>query len=124
LLGLSGILARPVTCERGPDSKDSAEGVLPPHCEALALVWNTQSALIKTLEVQHAKAEQRKQKEYVSPESRWWFDTDGRNWEVKRPFGPGTIDSTHMFIVNYLILGKVLGAWDVDTRAKTVAVIK
>jgi hypothetical protein len=121
LLGLSGMMARRVTCEGSPDSKASAKGALPPHCEALSLVWDTQSERIKTFEVQHAQAEQSKQKEYVSAEGRWWFDTDGRSWEVVRPISPGTIDSTHMFIVKYLIEGKVVASWGVDTSKKQVS---
>ena len=102
----------------------AAASVLPPHCEALTLVWSTQGQLIKAVELQHAKAEQSKQKEYVSPESRWWFDAEGRNWEVTRPFEPGDIDSTHMFIVRYHIDGKAVAAWNVDSSKKEVSVIR
>jgi hypothetical protein len=90
----------------------------------LTLVWDSQNELIQAAELQHAKAEQSKLKEYVTPEGRWWFDTEGRNWEVARPFGPGGIDSTHMFTVKYLINGKAVAAWSVDTREKQVYVIK
>jgi hypothetical protein len=124
LLGLSSISAKRAACEGIPDSKFSAKGELPPHCEALRLVWDTQADILQSLELQHAKAEQSKQKEYVTPESRWWFDTDGRSWEVARPFGPGTIDSTHLFTVHYLVKDKALASWSVDTRKKQVAVIR
>jgi hypothetical protein len=100
------------------------ERSLPPHCEALSLVWSVQAEFIKAAELRHAKAEQSKRKEYVSPESRWWFDAEGRSWEVARPFEPGGIDSTHMFRVRYLINGQAVAAWNVDTREKEVSVIK
>jgi hypothetical protein len=96
----------------------------PPHSDALSLVWSSQREQIRMLEIQHAKMEQSKQKEYVSPESRWWFDTDDRCWEVSRPIGLGRIDSTHLFRVKYVINGKVLLTWDIDTREKRVGVIK
>ena len=50
----------------------------------------------------------------------WWHDTQTREWKVKRPFAPGIIDSTHMFNVDYLIDGKTVGSWAVDTRHMTV----
>lgn len=51
----------------------------------------------------------------------WWHDTKERSWSVKRPFGPGNIDSTHYFQVSYSIEGKVVGTWSVNTRTGQVA---
>ncbi len=102
-----------------PEEKDD----LPPHCEALFLVWSSQQKLIREVETQHAKAEQSKRKEYVSAESRWWFDAEERNWEVCRPCEPGGIDTTHSFVVSYLINGKTVAQWSVDTQEKQVDVV-
>jgi len=97
---------------------------LPPHCEALSLVWKTQKEQIKKLELDHAAAQQRKHKEYITADSRWWFDTDERRWTVTRPFAPGVVDSTHWFTVTYLI-GRTEGlSWQVDTRKSEVSLIK
>jgi len=101
-----------------PLAKD--KGALPPHNVALSLVWRTQQEVICKLELQHATAELRKQKEYVTPDERWWFDTDKRQWTVRRPVSPGTLDSTHWFSVSYLIDGKTVGSWIVDTRKEKV----
>ena len=51
----------------------------------------------------------------------WWHDTKERVWSVKRPFGPGGIDSTHYFLVTYSIDGTVVGRWSVNTRSGQVA---
>ena len=59
-------------------------GSLPPHCQALSLVWKTQEEQIKKLELQHANAQQRRRKEYLEADGRWWFDTDERRWTVTR----------------------------------------
>jgi len=50
----------------------------------------------------------------------WWLDVKEREWTVKRPFGPGILDSTHWFIVSYKIDGKTMASWFVDTQEKTV----
>jgi hypothetical protein len=97
---------------------------LPPHCQALSLVWETQAKLIRKLEIQYAKAEQAKRKEYVSPESRWWFDTEERRWEVARAGAPGILDTTHSFYVHYLINDKAFASWGVNTENRTVALMK
>jgi hypothetical protein len=97
---------------------------LPPHFEALSFIWNTQKDKIKALELQHAEEEQKKRKENVDADSRWWFDTDERRWAVSRPFSPGRIDSTHMFNVTYILNSKELISWRVDTRKKSIMVIK
>jgi hypothetical protein len=97
------------------DESDS----LPPHYEALSLVFKNEGDQIKTLEHKHASAEQAKQKEYVGSGGRWWFDTDERTWSVTRPFGPGGIDSTHWFVVTYSVGAQKL-SWSVDTRKRKV----
>ena len=97
---------------------------LPPHIEALSLVWSTQQAQIKAIESKHAVKDNVMGREAVNTEGRWWFDVDARNWEVARPYPPGTLDSTHLFDVRYLIKGKELGWWRVETRKKEVTVIK
>ena len=97
---------------------------LPPHCEALSLVWSRQAEQIKAAELRHANAEQSKGKESVDTEGRWWFDAQTRNWEVVRPVEPGGVDSRHWFTVRYLINGQEVASWSVDTREKTVSVSK
>jgi len=52
----------------------------------------------------------------------WWHDVKPREWKAERPFPPGTIDSTHMFIVTYQIDGQIAQSWFVDTRSKKVEV--
>jgi hypothetical protein len=74
-----------------------------PHSAALELVFKTQAARIRAVDTEN-----------------WWHDTQERTWVVKRPFGPGVIDSTHMFEVKYRIDGNEVAAWLVDTRKKTV----
>ncbi len=95
-----------------------------PHLAALALVWKMQKESIKELELQHARVEQSQQKEYVSADERWWFDTDERHWTVVRPFSPGGVDSTHWFTVTYVVGKKRSVSWQVDTRKQQVSVIK
>jgi hypothetical protein len=97
---------------------------LSPHCEALSLVWKNQRDQIKELELKHASAEQKNQKEYVDAEGRWWFDTDDRRWTVTRPFSPGGIDSTHWFTVTYLVGVSEKLSWHVDTRKQEVTLMK
>jgi hypothetical protein len=86
-------------------------------------VWKTQEEQIKRLELKHAIAEQRKQKEYVQADGRWWFDTDERRWMVTRPFGPGGVDSTHLFMVTYFVGATESLSWQVDTRKSEVSLI-
>ena len=126
LLALLGIPIRRTLGGGDAGRRPSAEGesALPPHCEALSLVWNTQRGLIRAAELKHAEAEQSRQKEHVSPKSRWWFDADQRSWEVARPGEPGTFDTTHSFTVRYLIGGKPVAVWGVDTRDKEVTFVR
>jgi len=74
-----------------------------PHADALMLVLSTQGDMIRKVDKEN-----------------WWFDVKERSWSVRRPFGPGVLDSTHMFVVTYSIGGKKLASWNVDTDNKTV----
>lgn len=53
----------------------------------------------------------------------WWHDTKERTWSVKRPFEPGTLDTTHTFVVTYQIDGVTVATWQVDTRAGTAVAL-
>jgi hypothetical protein len=74
-----------------------------PHAAALELVIQKEAARIRVVD-----------------KGDWWHDTEERTWSVRRPFGPGTIDSTHLFDVSYRIAGKEAAAWLVDTRSGKV----
>jgi hypothetical protein len=74
-----------------------------PHAAALELVFAKAPERIRAVDREN-----------------WWHDTEERQWLVKRPFAPGTIDSTHLFTVSYRISGKQVAAWQVDTRKGTV----
>ena len=52
--------------------------------------------------------------------NQWNVDTLEREFRVKRPIGPGDNDSTPWFNVTYLIEGREVASWFVDTRAKSV----
>ena len=71
-----------------------------PHAAALELVFQKEAARIRAVDKEN-----------------WWHDTRERTWSVRRPFAPGTIDSTHLFDVTYRIEGKEVGSWLVDTRS-------
>ena len=122
-VGLSRVCARPSSSSISPDPPADISALLPPHSEALSLIWKTQQDQIKSIELKHASAEQKKRKEYVEAEGRWWFDTDERRWTVVRPFGPGGVDSTHWFTVTYLIGTTEKLSWQVDTRKQEVSLI-
>ena len=122
-VGLSRACTRTSSSSLSQSSSTDVSGSLPPHCEALSLVWKTQEEQIKKLELKHAIAEQRKQKEHVEADGRWWFDTDERRWTVTRPFSPGGIDSTHWFTVTYLVGAAESLSWQVDTRKLEVSLI-
>ena len=77
-----------------------------PHAEALELVFQKAADRIRAVDQEN-----------------WWHDVKERAWAVQRPFAPGSIDSTHLFRVSYQIGGKQVAAWQVDTRAGTVAEI-
>jgi hypothetical protein len=70
-----------------------------PHAAALELIFKTQQARIRAVDQEN-----------------WWHDVKERSWVVRRPFAPGTIDSTHLFEVSYRIEGKTAASWLVDTR--------
>ncbi|KRG63545.1 hypothetical protein ABB26_11525 [Stenotrophomonas humi] len=76
-----------------------------PHADAIRLVMQLRGDEIQRLD--------------RSPD--WWHDTKERTWSVKRPFGPGIVDSTHYFQVSYSIDGKVVGTWSVNTGSGQVA---
>ena len=89
-------------------------GTESPHGQAISLVLTTQQKAIREMEKQAGSLHM------VGREDSWWFDTTRRTWSVVRPFGPGIIDSTHMFTVRYAIDGNEAGAWSVDTRGRKV----
>ena len=78
-----------------------------PHAAAIHLVASTQQEMIRRIDP-----------------GDWWHDVKTRQWEIKRPFHPGLVDSTHMFIVTYRIDGQLAQSWVVDTRKKTVEIEK
>ena len=80
-----------------------------PHAEALRLVLQRCGAEIDALEKAASGPP-------INGDAAWWFDTNRRAWTVKRPFGPGVFDSTHWFVVQYEIDGRVVATWSVDTR--------
>jgi hypothetical protein len=77
-----------------------------PHGEALDLLFQKAADRIRAVDQEN-----------------WWHDVKERAWVVQRPFAPGTIDSTHLFTVNYRIGGTQVAAWQVDTRGGTVTEI-
>ena len=89
----------------GEEKEEKVE--LSPHASALMLVFESQRDEIRKVD-----------------REKWWHDVKEREWVVKRPFYPGVIDSTHTFTVTYRIDGKVAQSWMVDTRKKTVDIVK
>jgi hypothetical protein len=83
-----------------------------PHADALALVLRTQADAIRKVEASEPGD--------GKGDETWWLDTKERTWVVKRPFGPGVVDTTHEFQVTYRIDGKDVAWWSVDTRKGTV----
>ena len=77
----------------------------PPHFEAIRLVMESRMAEI--LSADHA--------------DEWWHDTKRRTWAARRPFEPGTIDSTNFIEVTYSVDDRVVGTWHVNTRTGQVA---
>ena len=84
---------------------DPPPGSFPPN--ALQIVLATQQDTLREVD---------------NPES-WWHDTRERTWSVKRPFDPGVLDTTHVFLVSYKIDGVTVATWEVDTRAGTAAAL-
>ena len=99
LLFCLAIAAPPAFAEPPP-------GSFPPA--ALQIVLATQQDRLRALD---------------SPES-WWHDTKERSWSVKRPFDPGVLDTTHVFLVSYKIDGVTVATWQVDTRTGTAAELR
>jgi hypothetical protein len=93
LISVHGIYAE-------PDKEDHNQS---PHAEALALVLANQQKVIAKVDAEN-----------------WWHDVKERQWVVKRPFAPGTIDSTHLFEVTYRIDSKDVASWIVNTQKKSV----
>ena len=95
VLAVGRLIAQPVPSQRVLE--------MSPHAEALSLVFVKCGDRIRAVDQEN-----------------WWHDVKSRDWTAKRPFYPGVIDSTHMFVVSYTIDGKVVETWTVDTRAGTV----
>ena len=83
--------------------KEKKKPEISPHAQAIQLVMATQQKKIREVD-----------------RNNWWHDVKEREWKAKRPFYPGHIDTTHMFVVSYHIDGKAVHSWWVDTRKKTV----
>jgi hypothetical protein len=115
-----GLLSyRPAAAQQGPAEKSSAENQkadadapkkaakaeiqTSPHADAIQLVIKTQQSRIREVDRED-----------------WEHDIKERTWTVRRPFGPGTIDSRHLFHVSYRIDGKEVAAWLVDAAKGTV----
>jgi len=94
------------SCATSPMPEQTAQDESP-RAEAIRLVMSTQQDIIRKVD-----------------RNDWWHDVKTREWKAKRPFYPGTIDSTHMFIVTYRIDGQLAQSWVVDTRNRTVEVEK
>ena len=73
-----------------------------PHAEALKLVFEKCAGRIRELDREN-----------------WWHDTRVRKWNVARPFSPGFINSTHLFVVEYRIDDELAASWWVDTTKET-----
>ena len=102
VVGLVGWLAL------AADPKPKAKADNSPHADAIALVLRTQAEVIRKVEAPgriDGKGDEL-----------WWHDTLERTWVVQRPFGPGFIDSTHLFDVTYKLDGRIVARWSVDTR--------
>lgn len=77
-----------------------------PHAAALELLFRRQGETIRHLDTEN-----------------WWHDVKERSWSVRRPFYPGGIDSTHLFVVTYRIEGTEVGTWSVDTARGEVTLL-
>jgi hypothetical protein len=58
--------------------------------------------------------------EAVDDPETWYWDAKVRSWNVFRVAETGFDDTTHDFMVVYVLDGKPLIEWHVDTRAGTV----
>jgi hypothetical protein len=102
LTAVNSKLSSGVDAKAAVRSRSKARVERSPHADAIMVVLDTQGKLIRRVDKEN-----------------WWHDVKQRRWLVKRPFHPGTIDSTHTFMVSYLIEGKSVAAWTVDTRKRT-----
>jgi hypothetical protein len=117
---VTGIRAKTSYCDTEIGDRTS------PHAEALALVHRTQRDLIIRLEADYFRTLTGNAKNMAESlgDSFHWHDVQKRQWSAQRPFYPGVIDSTHMFLVAYSIDGNTVGTWTVDTERGTVVVGK
>ncbi len=83
----------------------AGDAVQSPHARAIELVIGTLGEGIAALD----------------ESSEWMSDTKERSWSARRPFAPGSFDSTHLFEVTYRIDGQVVGMWKVNTQNGTIA---
>ena len=93
-----------------------------PHGAAVALVIATQQKQIAEAEIKHFETKGTDSfrggtKQY------WWHDTITRTWSATRPFAPGVIDSTHLFVVVYSVGDTGIARWSVDTRKRTAQLL-
>lgn len=104
------------------ESGQNGESRKSPHAEAIALVMERQREEIAKAKLRYFKD---KGTDWFkgAAEQYWWHDTIQRSWYAGRPFAPGVIDSTHFFLVSYLIGGIVIARWSVDTRKRTAQLV-
>lgn len=107
-----------------PGPSQNANTIESPHAQALALVWTTQSELIRSLEQEAARRVVGRSTENTQAGQSWWFDTIPRHWEVSRPIAPGIFDTTHWFFVALTIGDRFVASWNVNTEEDTVQVAK
>lgn len=96
-----------VQVAHGQAQKESKQQ-LSPHSVALMLVLEQKKDEIAKLDNEKLGNEDN------------MLDIKERSWIVIRPFSPGIVDSTHMFIVTYRIDNHVIKSWNVDIRDRTV----
>ncbi|MBX9693451.1 MAG: hypothetical protein K2Z81_13770 [Cyanobacteria bacterium] len=106
--------AQALPADKGVEVATAA--VQSPHAQALALVFQTQGDKIAQMDIKALSSK----KFVINEKDWWWHDTCERQWSVRRPFGPGYINSTQMFQVSYSINGKTVGKWFVDTKTKRI----
>src|SRR3712207_1371606 len=92
--GFALFLTAAIAFALGAQGREEKKVEPSPHTAALELVFRTQQERIRAVDREN-----------------WWHDTKERTWVAQRPFGPGFINSTHLFDVSYRIDGKVAAAW-------------
>lgn len=90
--------------ESSPGTKTVARAKLRPHAAALTLLLERCARDIEELE---------------SPNNDW-HDVTPRRFVIRRPFWPGTIDSTHTFDAEYYLGDTLLRRWSIDLRERAV----